>query len=217
CRVLDEVPAGDLKAALADKVDIDELLWFLAYDNALCNSDGYWVRASDYSIYLDAKGKFHFFPHDMNESFREVGGRRRGGRGGRGGEAPASRGLDPLIGMDDDQKPLRSKILAVPEFRDQYLANMRVIADQLDWKNLGPKVAGLRSLIRKEVERDTRKLSSFEDFVSVTSEELPEASESGGGRGGASARHLRKWAESRRAFLLDYLKDRAKPDAWLTR
>ena len=34
---------------------------------ALVNSDGYWTRASDYSIYQDEKGRFHVIPHDMNE------------------------------------------------------------------------------------------------------------------------------------------------------
>ena len=45
------------------------MLWFLALDNALINNDGYWTRASDYSLYRDPKGKFHVIPHDMNEAF----------------------------------------------------------------------------------------------------------------------------------------------------
>ena len=40
-------------------------LWFLALDNALVNSDGYWTRASDYSIYRDEKGIFHILPYEL--------------------------------------------------------------------------------------------------------------------------------------------------------
>ena len=78
CKVMAQTPPDRLEAALRPVVDVDSLLWFLALDVALINNDGYWVRASDYTIFLDAKGKFHFVPHDMNEAFR-------GGMGGPGG------------------------------------------------------------------------------------------------------------------------------------
>ncbi len=74
CKTLNETPAEELEAALEPMLDIDGLLWFLALDNALINCDGYWIRASDYSIYLDEKGKFHILPHDMNEAFRPAMG-----------------------------------------------------------------------------------------------------------------------------------------------
>ena len=70
------------------KVDVDGVLWFLALDNALINSDGYWTRASDYTLYLDEKGKFHVIPHDMNEAFRPAGGPGMGGPGGFRGPPP---------------------------------------------------------------------------------------------------------------------------------
>ena len=87
CRVLNETPAEELESALESILDIDGILWFLAADIALINSDGYWTRASDYSIYQNEKGKFHIIPHDMNESFRGAhgGGGPGGPGGGRGG------------------------------------------------------------------------------------------------------------------------------------
>ena len=74
-RVLNETPADKLEAALAPILDIDGALKFLALDVALVNSDGYWTRASDYSIYQDEKGRFHVIPHDMNEGLADEGGR----------------------------------------------------------------------------------------------------------------------------------------------
>ncbi len=242
CKTLNETPAEELEAALEPMLDIDGLLWFLALDNALINCDGYWIRASDYSIYLDEKGKFHVLPHDMNEAFRPAmgpgfgpggpggGGPGRGGFGGppggrpgegrpngpRGAEGGPPRGpnvdLDPLIGLEDARKPLRSKVLAVPSLRTRYLQHVHTIADKsLDWKTLGPVVAQYRSLIEKEIEADTRKLSSFDRFQKATADSVAKD-----GKAPADAEPprrfgpphndlgLRAFADQRREFLLKH-------------
>jgi spore coat protein CotH len=85
CKVLNQTPPEKLEDALRPILDVDGLLWFLALDVALINCDGYWIRSSDYAIYLDPKGKFHIIPGDMNESFRPAGGPGMGGPGGPGG------------------------------------------------------------------------------------------------------------------------------------
>ena len=72
CRTLDRTPVNQLQEALEPILDVDGLLWFLAYDVALVNNDGYWTRASDYSILRDRRGKFHIIPHDMNEALRST-------------------------------------------------------------------------------------------------------------------------------------------------
>ena len=79
-KVLNETPADKLVAALGPLLDIDGALKFLALDVALVNTDGFWTRASDYSIYQDEKGTFHILPHDVNEGLGVEEGRgRRGG------------------------------------------------------------------------------------------------------------------------------------------
>lgn len=257
CRVLDQTPSGQLEEKLAPILDIDEVLWFLAYDLALVNEDGYWTRASDYNLYLDTKGKFHVIPHDMNESFHAStgggpfgpggpgggpGGPGRGPAGGpQGGPGPGPAGLpprspgdrpfegrgpqpspegrfgppgggrfggppggmmrpsvtvDPLVAVENDRMPLHSKLLAVPKFRAQYLANVREIAErQLSWKSLGPIVIEYRELIREEVKADTRKLASYEAFVRATAEKPTES-------GNSRTLPLRTFADQRREFLL---------------
>jgi spore coat protein CotH len=265
CKTLNETPAEQLEAALEPMLDIDGLLWFLALDNALINCDGYWIRASDYSIYLDEKNKFHILPHDMNEAFRAPMGPGFGfgpggpgggppGRGGFGGGPPGGRpgearpdgprgeqrrpderrangdrpngprpgentrpgvpsfDLDPLIGLDDARKPLRSKVLAVPSLRTRYLQHVRTIAEKsLDWKTLGPVVAQYRSLIEKEIEADTRKLSSFADFQKATADaaakESNDKAASEPPRRFGPPHHsvsLRAFADQRREFLLNH-------------
>ena len=168
-KVLNNTPIDKLEAALTPILDIDGVLRFLAVDNALANYDGYWVRASDYNIYLDPKGKFHILPHDINETF------------GGGGPGP-----DPLVGLNDPSKPLRSKLLQVPALRARYLQYMRDIATKwLEWKNLEPLVTKYHALIAAEVRADTRKLDSTAGFES-----------------GPTA--LRTFVERRRTQILNY-------------
>lgn len=198
CRTLDQTPPEKLEEALKPMLDVDGVLWFLALDNAVINGDGYWVRASDYNIYRDPKGIFHVIPHDTNETFQPAMGFGFGPKGGMGGR-PASFDLDPLVGLNDTRKPLRSRLLAVPSLRQRYLNNLRIIAEaNFDWTKLGPVIARYRALIEKEVEIDTRKLYSLADFQNSHAETAPAAA----GRG--ASLNLRRFADQRRAFLLNH-------------
>jgi spore coat protein CotH len=173
-RVLNETPADRLEAALSPILDVDGALRFLALDVALANSDGYWTRASDYNIYLDPSGRFHVLPHDMNEAI---------GIGGPGG---GNAQLDPLVGMNDATKPLRSKLLAVPALRERYLGYVKDIAEKwMDWQTVGPLVEQYRTLIREDVARDTRKLYATDAFDS-------------------GLEQVRTFLASRRTYLLAY-------------
>jgi hypothetical protein len=167
-RVLNRTPADSLEAALRPILDVDAVLKFLAVEVALVNSDGYWTRASDYSIYRDPKGVFRIIPHDVNEGLGSGGGGgRRGGFGGFGGGGPD---LDPLVAIDDDSKPLRSKLLAVPALRERYLGYVRDIADKhLDWQAMQPAIQRYQQLIAADVRADTRKLYSTEEFSDLSS------------------------------------------------
>jgi hypothetical protein len=234
-------------------------LWFLALENVLINNDGYWIRASDYCLFLDEQGRFHVIPHDANETFSPGMGGPGGGRGGRSrggnrmanspngqgelppgrrgteGRGPAGGGvpdgprgggvtLDPLVGLDDASKPLRSKLLAVPAFRQRYLSFVRTIAeDWLDWQKLGPIVDEYAVLIGPYLEADTRKLSSYDAFTAAVSAEpvaaptskSPEAPAGpgpGSGPFGPGPRmSLRQFADQRREFLLNHPEVKAAP------
>jgi spore coat protein CotH len=193
CKVLNETPPEDLEQALKPILNIEGALWFLALDVALINNDGYWTRASDYTLYLDKKGRFHVVPHDMNESFGPAGGFGFGFGGGGGGGGVR---LDPLTAGMDSRKPLRTRLLGSPALKKQYLEMIRKIADeQLDWKKLGPVVASYRKLIEKEVEADTRKLYPLSAFRAAVSE-----SSEGSGR----EMSLKAFCDQRRKFLLEH-------------
>ena len=262
CDVLTNTPAEELEAKLQPILDIEGALWFLALDMVTCNSDGFWTRASDYSIYKDPTGVFHILPHDMNESFKNhgggpggPGGRRGGGMRGPQGPPPNGQGadapppdanrprrgtqpefslprppqgeamppdgmppmgdfggpppngggrpmggggttLDPLTGLDDGSKALRSKLLAVPSLRARYLEHVKTLAREMTWSNLGPFITQERTLIAPFVEQDTRKLSTYEDFMLLTA-----ADEATTGR---AAQSLRAFFTLRSKYLLEY-------------
>jgi len=207
-RVLNQTPLDRLEAELSPLLDIDSVLKFLALDVALVNSDGYWVRASDYNIYQDERGRFHLIPHDINEALAEEEGPGfppPGAAGAPGGLPPgfpplppgvqfpamfgrATAELDPLVGLDDATKPLRSRLLAVPALRERYLRYVRDIAERwLDWNTLEPLVRQYQGLIAADVKTDTRKLYTFDAFEQDVS---------------ASTHSLKNFVDRRRAFLL---------------
>ncbi len=118
CKVLNETPADKLEAALSPLLNIDGALRFIALDNALINNDGYWIRTSDYSIYLDVKGRFHIIPADVNETFARPGGPGFGGGfAGRGGGPGMMLGPQILLQGDknEDQRLSNSEFSALSD------------------------------------------------------------------------------------------------------
>lgn len=194
-RVLAEASTESLEKELAPIFDIDGALRFLALDIVVQSGDGYWLHGSDYNMYVDTKGVLHMVHHDTNESFTAQGPRR---------DAPKTADVDPFAKIDDENKALRNKLLAVPKFRRKYLEYVRDIArDSLDWRVIGPKIQALRKLIAADVAKDTRKLYSTEDF---------ETDVFGNGEGELSAETIKGFIQQRRAFLLAHPEIRALAD-----
>jgi hypothetical protein len=180
-RTLAETPADRLEAALEPMLDVDAFLGFIALDTAMASGDGFYQRVADYSLYLDPGGRFHFVFHDANEMFSA------GGRGPGGGVL-----LNPFAAAAQPDKPIISKILAVPALRDRYVRHVRDIAETwFDWKKIGPVVEQYRSLIAADVARDTRKLFTTEDFERSTTDAPAPGT-------------LRSFFDQRRAFLLSW-------------
>lgn len=113
-----------------------------------------------------------------------------GGPGGHGGGVE----LDPLVGLDQERMPLRSVLLNYPKWRKQYMANLREIAQLMDWENIGPRVEQHRKLIQAEVERDTRKLFTTKQFKDATGQAVPKK----------DSTTLRAFMDKRSAFLLKH-------------
>ncbi len=190
CKVLTETPLDQLEQQLEPVFDIDAALKFLALESAFINDDGYWVRASDYNLYRDKKGRFVIYPHDGNEAFYDAPPNIRGG---------AARGtdLDPFIGSEDPNKVLLSRLVAVPALRARYLGYVKDIATKwLDWNQLGPIALKYQSLIDADVKADTRKLESYDAFQTLVEKDMVQDQR--------TIMSLKTFADQRREFLLNY-------------
>jgi hypothetical protein len=160
-KVLAVTPPGQLKPAIEPILNVDGALRYLALDIVMMSGDGYWLYGSDFNLYADPKGVLHILHHDTNEAFTAQG---PGGRGG----GPLDAKADPLGYTDDPLKALRNKLLAVPEYRAKYMEYVRHIAQNaLDWSKVEPRINAWRSLIRADVDADTRKLYSTDEFATA--------------------------------------------------
>lgn len=109
--------------------------------------------------------------------------------------------LDPLHIANDPERPLASKLLAVPVLRTRYLGYVKQIAEQcLGWENLGPIAESYHALIADDIRRDTRKLESTEHFEHSLTESIPNE----GGPGPRETIGLKKFADQRREYLLNH-------------
>jgi spore coat protein CotH len=119
CKVLDETPSNRLEKALTPLLDIDGVLRFFAWDNALANGDGFWTRASDYDLYQDPGGRFHLIPYDANETFSSGGGPGGpGGPSGPGGFGPGMLIAGQMLAQGDkngDQKLTKEEFSALAD------------------------------------------------------------------------------------------------------
>ena len=216
-KVLTETPADQLEAKLEPILDVEGALRWLAIEKTLVNSDGYWIRMSDYSMYRDVKGKFHIMPHDANETLGPVEG-----PGGGPPRPPAPAGsaaptppppppaaptgpprpvwprdgsLDLMAGAQDPNKVM-FRLMEAPKLRARYIALCQEIAKKwLDWQYLGGLADKYQGMIKEDVLKDTRKLGTNEEFTKALLEETP---------GPMGAMGMKPWADARRAYVLSY-------------
>jgi hypothetical protein len=192
-RVLGTTPAAGLEEALKPILDLEGVLKFLALDLALQNSDGYWTKAGEYTLYQDTKGVFHVVPWDVNESFKEPGGR----GGNTGGDM-----LDLYAGSGDPAKALLYHLLQVPALEQRFLGYVRDIAENwMTWEKIGPVVESAQALISADIAIDHRKLYSTEAFTAAVTTDYYNP---GNYQPRAPAYSLMGFFRDRRVFLLSY-------------
>ena len=160
CDTLNNTPDEQLEVALHPIFNIDRALWNIALDNVFMDSEGYSGRGGDYLLYQDQHRRFHILHHDSNEGFG-VGG---------GGPSTWPRGaglkLSPVVGEDDEMRPVISRLLSIPHLRARYLAHLRTIINEwLDWSVLGPIIEEYQSLVDAEVKADDKKLYPYDAFA----------------------------------------------------
>ncbi|MEM6769625.1 MAG: CotH kinase family protein, partial [Bacteroidota bacterium] len=101
-------------------LDIDRVLWMLAFNNVLVNLDSYTGRfAQNYYLYRDDYQRFLATVWDLNESF----GVFSDSGTIRFGSTTQKAQMSPTLHENDADYPLISQLLAIPEYRRKYLAH----------------------------------------------------------------------------------------------
>lgn len=142
----------NITTILPQYLDIDRTLWFLASEIAFSDDDSYIFKGKmDYYIYYEPESG-RMMPHefDGNSSFYSSG---------------ANWGA--FYNATNVNYPLLNKILAVPEWRQRYLAHLRtVIAEGLNVAQCTTMVDNYKTQIDALVQSDPKKIYTYAQFNS---------------------------------------------------
>ncbi len=145
-------------------LNVDQVLWMLAFNNVLVNLDSYTGRlVHNYYLYQDINGIFNPIIWDLNMSF---GGFRFDGTG-KALSNEEMQTLSPFIHYKtkNPDRPLITLLLKKPLYRKVYLAHMQTILnDHFSNGKYKERAKYVQHLVDTEVKNDTNKLYPYEGF-----------------------------------------------------
>jgi len=125
CNVLNNTTLANLADSLKTVLAVDRCLWFVAMENLFTDEDSYLTKGADYQLYYEP-GTDWLHPLQFDVKANDTS-------------------LSPVYGETLAIRPLISRLLAVPELRQRYLAHVRAIMNEsLDWTVLEKKVTHIR-------------------------------------------------------------------------
>ena len=153
--VLNNTPENQFKDKVSEVLAIDNWLWFLALENIFTDDDSYWNKGCDYLIYFEPKsGRLFPIEHDGNEAFRS--------------NQPL---LDPFVHQNNANRPVISKLLNVPEFRQRYLSHIRtILREDFNPKIMNGRIDHYVEIIQESIEKDPIKDFTMSEFRSAIAE-----------------------------------------------
>ncbi len=139
--------------------DVDEILRYLAAHTVVVNLDSYSSSmAQNYYIY-EREGKVSILPWDYGLSF--------GGFQGGSADNTINFPIDtPVSGVSMEERPLISKLLEVPEYREKYHEYLKQIVE--GYFKSGTFEETIRALdvkINDYVKNDTTSFTTYEEYV----------------------------------------------------
>lgn len=150
CYELNNPPLTDLPETLKYTLDIDRTLWFLASEIIFSDDDGYAHKGGmDYYVYYEPEtGRIVPQEYDGNTCMKVN-----------------NASWSPFYHADDVKFALLNRLLAVPEFRQRYLAHLRtIIENSLNQTQADAQIDAYYAQISNLVENDPKKLYSFTAF-----------------------------------------------------
>lgn len=151
CKILNQSPASTLEADIAPYLDIDKTLWHLAGEVLFGDDDSYVYKGKmDYYLYQDAEThRFNTYDYDANSTCD-----------------PAHYNWSPFYTYNAANQPLMTKLLAVPNIRQRYLAHMRTMFEEcFDVAKSSAIIDKYKNLIDSVVTADPIKLTTYQNFA----------------------------------------------------
>ncbi len=177
-------------------LDVDKVLWMLAFNNVLVNLDSYSGSfAQNYYLYKDDYGRFLPVVWDLNESF----GQFSNSGAGRLRDTRSKQELTHLLHENSTSYPLIQKLLSDPTYKRMYLAHMKTILQENFENGAYEAVAqSLQTLIANDVNADNNKFFGYDEFLSNLTEDIT----TGGGPMGNSTPGITNLMNGRAGYLL---------------
>lgn len=148
------------QAAVADYVDVDEFLRFLALEGLLSNMDSPLMTGHNYYLYLHPKTrKFVWLPWDLNEAF-----------GGFGPAGSATEQMDLSLDQPFTRvNRLAERLLQTPAMKERYHEIVRgLLATNFNAARLFPVIDAMAATIRSSLAND--RMVSLPQFEAALSE-----------------------------------------------
>lgn len=150
CYALNNTPTANLPAVIPQYLDVDRTLWFLASEIAFSDDDSYVMKGKmDYYAYYDATTGL-LVPQEFD---------------GNSVMENAAVNWGAFYHATNANYPLLQKLLAVPEYRQRYLAHMRtIIAEELNAVDAPAIIDHYKAQIDALVQSDPKKLYTYSAF-----------------------------------------------------
>ncbi len=148
---LNNTATADLLSVLPGYLDIDRTLWHLASEIGFTDDDSYVFKGKmDYYLYYEPEtGRITPIEYDGNSAM----------------ETGFATSWSPFYNQTKVNYPLLNKILAVPQWRQRYLAHLRTIMnEEMDPTVCGAMLDHYKSMIDALVEADPKKIYSYAQF-----------------------------------------------------
>jgi len=182
--------------ALDEILDIDRVLWMLAFDNVTVNLDSYIGRfAQNYYLYRSDWDRFLPIVWDLNECFgvfSQTGTINLN-------NITSKQRMDHLLHINNTDFPLVRQLLNIPMYKRMYLAHVKtILLENFDNGNYLLNAAAFQETIDASVLADPNKFYSYNNFTSNLNSDV----NVGGGPMGGSIPGIVNLMDARSDYLL---------------
>ncbi len=179
CAALTNTPIANIPS-IDSIFAIDPSIWSVVLENLITDDDSYVNKGCDFLTYTDPiDGRMHLLQRDANETFSQTS-------------------WSPTLNFTSSSRPLLSRVLAVPELRQRYMAHYRTASADLSWDYFGPIFNDLRAMIEPHVQADPKRIYSYaafqNNFTSTVNLGIP-------GLGGGSLIGIQQFVNQRATYL----------------